>query len=63
MNNHRKTCYDKTAFASRKAAEKSGQRAYKCEVCHFWHRAGQILPIRNPVLRTNPIYEQPETTN
>jgi len=55
--NHRRhrfqktTCLSKRAFPSKTAAEASGQTAYKCPVCRFWHRTGPVTPIRNPVLR------------
>lgn len=44
-------CHTKRAFASKQDAEKSGQRAYLCPVCHFWHRTGGVRTIWNPVLK------------
>lgn len=44
-------CQNKRAFASKADAEKSGQRGYRCPVCHYWHRTGGVRKLFNPVLR------------
>jgi hypothetical protein len=54
MNHHhhtKKDCLAKRAFVDQRSAERSGQRAYRCPVCHYWHRTGPVTPVKNPVLR------------
>ena len=48
-----KMCTGKPAFASKVQAERNGQRSYLCQVCHYYHRTGQISQIQNPVLRSD----------
>ena len=62
MNHHKVCITGKIGFDSQKEAEHGGQRSYKCPLCRYYHRSGPILPITNPVLRTDPFYEEDKTT-
>src|SRR5262245_33694353 len=41
----------KVGFPSKGAAEKTGQRVYRCPLCKYWHRTGPVRRLRNTVLR------------